>query len=155
MFSRVYDLKTNGEKAQIFLDKHKGEIMKTGWWNNNSDDHQGRWLINSFIHYIKLWVLWWAYVAIAYLNLLSVDHFLFRCLKWSSFRGEICRLARRQWRDISYLLGDWSGEQKDEILASWKPINEMITAIINFAIAMGWLKNKKAERDESDSSDNE
>ena len=31
----------------------------------------------------------------------------------------------------------------------------MITATINFAIATGWLEDKRAEREERDSSDNE
>lgn len=84
----------------------------------------------------------------------SVDPFLFRCLRWSSFRGEIRRLAGQWWGDISYLLGGWSGEQKDGALAKWKPTNEMVRATINFAIAMGRLENKKAEREERDSSDN-
>ena len=34
-------------------------------------------------------------------------------------------------------------------------INEMVTATINFAIATGRLKDKRAEREERDSSDNE
>ncbi len=33
--------------------------------------------------------------------------------------------------------------------------NEMVTATINFAIATGRLKDKRAEREERDSSDNE
>ena len=43
----------------------------------------------------------------------SVDHFLFRCPRWSIFRGEIRRLAGRRWGDTPYLLGGWSGEPKD------------------------------------------
>ena len=47
-----------------------------------------------------------------------VDHFLFRCPRWSSFRGEIRRREGRRWGDTSYLLGGWSGEQKDGALAN-------------------------------------
>ena len=85
----------------------------------------------------------------------SVDHFLFRCPRWSYFRGEIRRLAGHRWGDTSYLLGGWSGEQNDGALAKWKPINEMVTATINFAIATGRLEDKREEREEGDSSDDE
>ena len=43
----------------------------------------------------------------------SIDNFLFRCPRWSIFRGEIRRLAGRRWGDTSYLLRGWSGKQKD------------------------------------------
>ena len=84
-----------------------------------------------------------------------VDQFLFRCPRWSSFRGEIRRLAGHRWGDTSYLLGGWAGEQKDGALAKWKPTNEMVTATINFAIATDRLEDKRAEREGRDSSDNE
>ena len=51
--------------------------------------------------------------------------------------GEIHRLAGQQCGDTSYLLGGWSGEQKDGVLAKWRPTNEMRNATINFAIATG------------------
>ena len=35
----------------------------------------------------------------------SVDHFLFRSLRWSIYRGEIRRLAGRRWGDTWYMLG--------------------------------------------------
>ena len=73
----------------------------------------------------------------------SVDHFLFRCPRWSIFRGDIRRLAGRCWGDTSYLLGGWSGEPKDGDAAKWKPANEMVTATINFAIATGRLEDKR------------
>ena len=53
----------------------------------------------------------------------SVDHFLFRCPRWSNFRGEMRRLAGQRWGDTSYLLGGWSGEQKDRALAKWRATN--------------------------------
>ena len=82
----------------------------------------------------------------------SVDHFLFRCPRWSNTRGEIRRLAGRRWGDTSYLLGGWSGEQKDGELAKWKPSNEMVTATINLAIATGRLEDRREERVESEDS---
>ncbi len=42
----------------------------------------------------------------------SVDHFLFRCPRWSSFRGEIRRLAGHRWGDTSYLLGGVGQESR-------------------------------------------
>ena len=85
----------------------------------------------------------------------SVDHLLFRCPRWSHFRGEIRRLAGHRWGDTWYLLGGWSGDQKNGALAKWKPTNEMVTATINFAIAPGRLEDKREEREERDSSDDE
>ncbi len=84
-----------------------------------------------------------------------VDHFLFRCPRWINFRGEIRRLAGHRWGDTSYLLGGWSGEQKDGTLAKWRPTNEMLTATINFAIATVRLEDRREEREERDSSDDE
>ena len=85
----------------------------------------------------------------------SVDHFLFRCPRWSIFRGEIRRLAGRRWGDTSYLLGGWSGEPKDGDAAKWKPANEMVTATINFAIATGRLEDKRKGRGESNDEQSE
>lgn len=85
----------------------------------------------------------------------SVDRSLFRFPRWSNIRGEIRRLAGRRWGDTSDLLGGWSGEQKDGELAKWKPINEMVTATINFVIATGWLEDRREEREESEDSNNE
>ena len=85
----------------------------------------------------------------------SVDHFLFRCPRWSIFRGEIRRLAGRRCGDTSYLLGGWSGEPKDGNAAKWKPANEMVTATINFAIATGRLEDKRKGRGESNDEQSE
>ena len=79
----------------------------------------------------------------------SVDHFLFRCPRWSIYRTEIQRLAGNRWGDTSYLLGGWSGEQKDGNVVRWKPDNEMVTATIKFAVATGRLGDKRKERGES------
>ena len=79
----------------------------------------------------------------------SVDHFLFRCPRWSIFRGEIRRLAGRRWGDTSYSLGGWSGEQKNGDAANFKPANKMVTATVNFAIATVRLEDKRKGRGES------
>ena len=85
----------------------------------------------------------------------SVDHFLFRCPRWSIFRGEICRLAGWRWGDTSSLLGGWSGEPEHGDAAKWKPANEMVTANINFAIATGRLEDRRKGRGESDDEQSE
>ena len=85
----------------------------------------------------------------------SVDHFLFRCPRWSIFRGEIRRLAGRRWGDASYLLGGWSGEPRDRDAAKWKPANEMVTATINFAIGTCRLEDKRKVRGESNDEQSE
>lgn len=79
----------------------------------------------------------------------SVDHFLFRCPRWSIFRGEIRRLAGLRWGDTSYLLGGWSGEPKDGDAAKWEPASEMVMTTINFAIATARLEDKRKGRGES------
>ena len=84
----------------------------------------------------------------------TIDHFLFRCPRWGSLRGEIRRLAGRRWGDTSYLLGGWSGENKDGPLKDWKPTNEIVTATINFAIATKRLKDRK-EQDDSEEENEE
>lgn len=83
----------------------------------------------------------------------SVDHFLFRCPRWGSFRGEIRRLAGRRWGDTSYLLGGWSGEIKDGPLKDWKPTTEMVTATINFAIATKRLEDRREKGDSEEEDD--
>ena len=44
----------------------------------------------------------------------SVDQFLFRCPRWTNFRGEIRRLAKQPWGDTSYLLGGGQESKKME-----------------------------------------
>ena len=58
-------------------------------------------------------------------------------------------LSSLHFLHTSYLLAGWSREQKYGELAKLKPINEMVTATINFAIAMGRLEDRGEERRES------
>lgn len=39
------------------------------------------------------------------------------------------------------------------VLAKWRPTNEMVTANINFAFAMGRVEDRREESEESDDSD--
>lgn len=87
----------------------------------------------------------------------TVDHFLFRCSKWNIVRAthKIRELAGNRWGDTGYLLGGWSGEGKDGILAKWKPRLEMVNATINFAIATGRLDYDRDKRNEETSEEEE
>lgn len=53
------------------------------------------------------------------------------------------------------MLGGWSGEGKDGILAKWKPRLEMVNATINFTIATGRLDYDRDKRDEETYSEEE
>lgn len=43
----------------------------------------------------------------------TVDHFLFRCPRWTFLRQELRRVAAHRWGDLAYVLGGWSNEKKD------------------------------------------
>ena len=75
----------------------------------------------------------------------TVDHFLFRCPLWTEYRQEIRRLAGPRWGDTSYLLGGWSGPQKDGPFEKWKPNTEMINATIKFALSTARLNDNRDE----------
>ena len=54
------------------------------------------------------------------------------------------------------MLGGWSGEGKDGILAKWKPRLEMVNATINFSIATGRVdydRDKETYSEEEEDSD--
>ena len=81
----------------------------------------------------------------------TVDHFLFRCPRWSNLRQEFKRLAANRWGDLSHALGGWSGERKDGPLDKWTPSTAMVSATVNFAIATGRLEDRKDEENEEES----
>ena len=56
----------------------------------------------------------------------TVNHFLFRCPRWSNFCQEFKRLAANRWGDLSYALGGWSNERKDGLLDRWAPHTAMV-----------------------------
>ena len=80
-----------------------------------------------------------------------MDHFLFRCPRWSNLRQEFKRLAAHRWGDLSHALGGWSGERKDGPLDKWTPSTVMVSATINFAIATGRLEDRRDEQNEEES----
>ena len=81
----------------------------------------------------------------------TIDHFLFRCPRWSNLQQEFKRLAANRWGDLSYALGGWSNERKDGPLDKWTPHTAMVSATINFAIATGWLEDWSDEQSEEKS----
>lgn len=78
----------------------------------------------------------------------TVDHFLFRCPRWSNLRHELKRLAANRWDDLAYMLEGWSNERKDGPLDKWAPSKAAISATINFPIATGRLEVRSNEYDE-------
>ena len=78
----------------------------------------------------------------------TVDHFLFRCPRWSNLRYELKRLAANRWGDLAYMLGGWPSERKEGPLDKWAPSKAAISAAINFAIATGRLEDRSNEDDE-------
>ena len=58
-------------------------------------------------------------------------------------RREIRKLAGPRWGDTSYLLGGWSGPQKDGPFEKWKPNTEMINATIRFALSTTRLNDNR------------
>ncbi len=86
----------------------------------------------------------------------TVDHFLFRCPRWSNLRQEFKRLAANRWGDLSYALGGWSNARKDGPLDKWIPHYSMVSATINFAIATGRLEDHRIENsDEEEENSND
>ena len=90
----------------------------------------------------------------------TVDHFLFRCPRWSNLRRKLKRLAANRWGDLSYVLGRWANERKDGLLDKWVPSKAVVLATINFAIATGRLEDRRDEygeeaEDESDRDEEE
>lgn len=87
----------------------------------------------------------------------TVDHFLFRCPRWSKLCQDFKRLAANRWDDLYYALGGWSNKKKDGQLDLWTPQTTMLSATINFAIATGRLEdrsNECSEKDEEEEEDN-
>lgn len=75
----------------------------------------------------------------------TVDHILFRCLRWSNLRQEFKRLAANRWDDLSHALGGWSNERKDGPLDKWSPQTAMVSATINFALVTCRLEDRSDE----------
>ena len=67
----------------------------------------------------------------------TVDHFLFRCIKWTTFRTEMLQCTTRHRGNISFFLGGKSPTDDK----AWTPDLKAVRATIRFALATGRLDN--------------
>jgi hypothetical protein len=65
----------------------------------------------------------------------TVEHFLFRCQKWTTHRTEMLQCTHTHRGNISFFLGGKSPSDGQ----NWKPNLEAVRATIRFAIATGRL----------------
>ena len=66
----------------------------------------------------------------------TVDHFLFRCRKWTAHRTELLQCTHTHRSNMSFFLGGKSPSDDQK----WKPNLEAVRASIRFAIATGRLE---------------
>ena len=66
----------------------------------------------------------------------TVDHFLFRCRKWTAHRTEMLQYTHTHRSNISFFLGGKSPSDDQK----WKPNPDAVRASIRFAIATGRLE---------------
>jgi hypothetical protein len=69
----------------------------------------------------------------------TVEHFLFRCTKWTALRGEMLQCTDTRRGNLSFYLGGKSSSDSTK----WRPNMEAVRATIRFAIATGRLDNTK------------
>lgn len=69
----------------------------------------------------------------------TVDHFLFRCTRWTAFRMEMMQCTDTQRGNISFFLG---GKQRSDN-ENWVPNMEAVRATIRYALATGRLENTR------------
>jgi len=73
----------------------------------------------------------------------TVDHFLFRCKKWTTYRTEMLKCTDTHRSNISFYLGGKSpSDGKD-----WTPNMEAVRATIRFAMATGRLATNQPQAD--------
>ena len=68
----------------------------------------------------------------------TVEHFLFRCIKWIAYRGEMLRCTDTRRGNLSFYLGGKSPSDNTK----WQPNMAAVRATIRFAIATGRLDNR-------------
>jgi len=77
----------------------------------------------------------------------TVQHFLFECKRWETYRGEMKVAMGNRYGDMSYALGGRSrrkkptGEELDQE-KNWKPNMEVVRTVIRFAMATGRLNHE-------------
>ena len=75
----------------------------------------------------------------------SVDHFLFRCTKWTAYRSEMLQCTDIHRSNISFYLGGKSPSDDK----NWTPNMEAVRATIRFAIATGRLDTSQPQEETS------
>ena len=65
----------------------------------------------------------------------TVEHFLFRCTKWTAYRIQLLQCADTRRGSLSYHLGGKSASDPEE----WVPDMDAVRATVRFAIATGRL----------------
>ncbi|KAJ6436766.1 Chromo domain protein [Purpureocillium lavendulum] len=69
----------------------------------------------------------------------TVDHFLFRCTRWTAFRTEMIQCTDTQRGNMSFYLGGKQRSDNDK----WAPNMEAVQATIRYALATGRLENTR------------
>jgi exonuclease III len=67
----------------------------------------------------------------------TVEHFLFRCTKWTAFRTEMLQCTETRRSNVSFYLGGKTPTDDK----SWTPDRTAVRATIRFAMATGRLEN--------------
>ncbi|KAM6513243.1 hypothetical protein FALCPG4_18928 [Fusarium falciforme] len=65
----------------------------------------------------------------------TVDHFLFRCLKWTSYRAQMLQCTDTRRGNLSFYLGGKATSDPQ----NWAPDVEAVRATVGYAIATGRL----------------
>ena len=73
----------------------------------------------------------------------TVEHFLFRCTKWTAHRSEMLRCTDTQRSNISFYLGGKSPSDSK----NWTPNMDAVRATIRFAIATGRLDASQTQEE--------
>jgi hypothetical protein len=73
----------------------------------------------------------------------TVDHFLFRCRKWTAYRTEMLECTDAHRSNISFYLGGKSPSDKKD----WTPNMAAVRATIRFAMATGRLDTNQPQAD--------
>ena len=73
----------------------------------------------------------------------TVDHFLFRCTKWTTYRTEMLECTDTYRSNISFYLGGKSPSDKKD----WTPNMTAVRATIRFAMATGRLDTNQPQAD--------
>ncbi|KAE8547614.1 hypothetical protein EYB25_009407 [Talaromyces marneffei] len=68
----------------------------------------------------------------------TVEHFLFRCTKWTAMREGMNQCTESRRGNLSFFLGGKSRSDPDR----WQPDMKAVQAVIKYAIATGRLEQE-------------